>query len=326
MTKKTEKKTKEVHVSFSENPTVQSAEHYVKMVGMKALNGCILLGPAGMGKTHTVRHILDEMGVDYTVLGGHISLEQTYKFLWENKDRIIFFDDVSQVINKTEIMEMLKQALNINQRTRVLHYRSKGSFGYIENIEDRPPEHFEFTGQIIFAFNLMDSSNMNVKAIMDRAPVVTLKFSRKEILQGMYKIAEGPSGELLQAEKLIVTREIENYTDVNMDISFRKQALAFRIFGAFQKMYGKGNMDWKKEVQKLFGKKKRHWLENLMIELVGTSDKLPKPELLKNIVLLKECSVRTAQRNIADGLATQMIYQNRKNGDISLKPFTLKKK
>ena len=312
---KRKKNNKQPHIKLN-NPTVDTAEHYVRMTGMGSINGCILVGPPGMGKTHLVENTLRDMGVKYELYGGHITLAEVYEYLYENSDKTIFFDDVSQVINKTEIMEMLKQALN-NSGSRKLHYRSKNV------LNSETPNNFEFSGQIIFAFNKMETNNPNVRAIMDRAPVIEIKFSRKEIIDAMYKLAEGEGGNtLLTHEKMLVTREIEDYTDSSMEISLRKQQLAFKIFESFKKLYGEGNVDWMPQIQRLFGMKKKSWMEQLIINLVGEKGKIKRSELVKEIALKYDMSLRTAHRKINDFLEMEVIYQNKnKAGDVSLVPF-----
>jgi|TARA_Y100000310_G_scaffold340611_1_gene437051 replication-associated recombination protein RarA len=310
---------KAVHVKL-DNPSVTTAEHYVRMVGVGDLLGCMLIGPAGMGKTHMVRHILDDLAVDYTVYGGHITLAEVYEFLYEHSDELIFFDDVSQVINKVEIMEMLKQALNLSGNDRVLHYRSKNVLSHgVENS-------FVFSGRIIFAFNTMDKKNPNVKAIMDRAPLVELKFNRAEIIAAMYKIAAGDAGGLMEYEKMIVVREIEDYTDSTMDVSLRKLFLAFNIYRSFKKMYGEGNEFWANQVQLLFGKRKESWMRTLVRTLVGYG-KISRKELAKEIAIQRDMSPRNAHRKINEFLEIEEIFQNKlKFGDVSIKPFTGGKK
>jgi len=307
-----------VHVKLT-NPTVKRAENYVKMVGMGDILGCTLIGPAGMGKTHLVRQTLDDMDIPYEIYGGHISLAECYEYMFENSDKLIFFDDVSQVINKTEIMELLKQALNTSAHSRILNYRSKNV------LTANCPAKFEFTGRVIFAFNAMDKSNPNVKAIMDRAPMVELKFNRKEIVDAMYLIAAGDTGGLMEHEKMIVTREIDNHTDITMDVSFRKQMIAFNVFKSFKKIYGEGGDEWKSQVKSLFGKKKRTWIYTMLENSVGKG-KLKRIELAKIIAVSKDMSLRTAQRRIKEAIEMEEIFENKlKGGDLSIKAFKVVK-
>ena len=305
---------KTIHVEL-DNPTVTKAKDYIKMVGMGDLLGVTLIGPAGMGKTHLVRATLDEMGVKYVVYGGHISLAGCYEFLQENADELIFFDDVSNVINRDEIIELFKQALNTGANKRELHYRSKGVLA-----GDMKPM-FEFTGRCIFAFNDMDSRNPNVKAIIDRAPKIELKYSRKEIMEGMYKIASGEGGGLMEHEKMIVTKEIEDHTDMTMDVSFRKQQICFNIFRSYKKLYGENNLLWKPMIHQTFGKKKRTWIHEFLKENVSDG-KMLRIDFARGVAIAKDMSLRTAQRRIQEALEMEEIYQNKlKFGEVSIKPF-----
>ena len=312
-----EKNNKTVHVKL-DNATVTSAENYVKMVAMGDLMGCVLIGPAGMGKTHLVDNVINEMGLKenkYVKYGGHITLASIYEFMYENHDKLIFFDDCSQLINQTEIMELLKQALQTNG-DRILNYRSYGA-------KTKAPKKFAFDGQIIMAFNAMDKNNPNVRAIIDRAPMVELKYSRKEIFSAMYEIARGDGGGLLEYEKTIVTKQIQDWTeqDSSMYVSLRGQQLAFRIFKSFKKIFGEGNMEWVKEVKKLFGKPKESWMRELVRELVG-EDKILRKKLVAEIAIRRNMSPRNAHRKINEYLEIEQIYQDKlRDGYISLKPF-----
>lgn len=314
MTDKIDEDKKTVHIKLK-NPSLTTAEHYIRMVGMGDLLGCTLIGPPGMGKTHMVRHVLDDMKIPYVLYGGHITLAEAYEFLYENRDSLIFFDDVSQVINKVEIIEMLKQALNLSGKARVLHYRSKNA------LSPNVPNHFEFSGRIIFAFNTMDTGNPNVKAIMDRAPPIELRFSRKEIIEAFYDIAANEGGGLMEYEKLIVVKEVEDNTDSSVDLSLRKLFISFNMYSSFKRMYGEGNEFWKEQVQRLFGKRRESWMRVTVRDLVG-DDKIKRTELAKEIALKLNMSPRNAQRKINEFLELEEIFQDKaKGGHVSIKKF-----
>jgi hypothetical protein len=303
------------HVEIN-NPTVRSAEHFIRMVGMKDLLGLVLIGPAGMGKTHMVEHILTEMNEPYVKYGGHITLPSIYEYLCENSNNLVFFDDCSQLVQNTEIMEILKQALQVSKE-RVLHYRSFG-------LKSKAPKSFVFEGRIIMAFNTMDVSNPNVQAIISRAPMIELAYSREEIYQAMYKIARGEGGGLLEHEKMWVTKEIENHTrkDARISVNLRKQQIAFQIYASFKRLYGEGNTDWIVEVHNALGKVQESWIQSMVKELVGESGRIPRLELARAIAGKRDTSLRTAYRKIAEALELEQIFTNKEtSGDISLLQF-----
>jgi len=312
--KENENKNKEqVHIPIK-NPTVEMAEHYVKMVGMGDILGVTLVGPAGMGKTHLVENVLREMGIEYTKYGGHITLAAIYEFLFENHDKLIFFDDCSNIITQTEIMELLKQALSENQMKRELHYRSYG-------VKTSAPKSFVFDGRIIMAFNVMDKENPNVKAVKSRAPYIELKYSYAETLDAMKQIADGPGGGLLQHEKIIVTREIEKYTDPTMDVSLRDQQQAFKIFGSCKKIEGEGSDKWKFLIHNLFGKRKESWIREFVRKLCGDG-KIPRKELARLMAIKLNQSPRNCQRKIVEWLESDEIFTNKlRDGEVSIMPF-----
>lgn len=304
-----------------QNETVQRAEQYVRMVGSGGLLGVTLIGPAGMGKTRMVLHILEdelglERGKDFDVYGGHITLAEIYEYLYENADKLVFFDDVSQVVGQPEIMELLKQALNVGYDQRVLNYRSKGV------LTVKVPNRFNFTGRIIMAFNSMDKNNPNVKAILDRAPTVEIRYSHDEIIKGMYQIAKNEQGGISTEEKVIITRFIEKNTGPLMDVSFRKQQLAFNIYEACKKQFGDPNSKWQDQVLHLFSKKRESWIRELIKELSGDQP-IKRSVLAAQIAIHHKMSPRNAQRKINEFLEIDEVFQDGKvkGGDIGLKPF-----
>lgn len=323
MTDKKEHKEKQIkdvpipYIRIENNKTVTRAEHTIQYVGCGKIRGLILMGPPGMGKTLMVTSVLKEMGVPFYTYGGHISLAEMYEFLFEHSDELIFFDDVSQLINQREIIELLKQALQSSGR-RVLHYRSKNV------LSEDVPQSFEFSGRIIMAFNEMDMNSPNVMAIKDRCSYVELKFTKAEILQAMKQIARGDAGGLMEYEKMIVTQEIEDYVkdDPNMTLSLRQQKLAFDTYAGAKEMFGEGNNVWVEEVRALFGKKQLHPLIEVMQEIVADGVPIKRTDLAAQYAIRKNMSLRNAQRKIEEALELGLIFQDKlKGGNVSTKEF-----
>lgn len=296
------------------NKKILMAKCYIKMVADGDLRAITLLGSAGTGKSQVIKATLDELGIDYVCYGGHITMMATYLFLLENHDKLIFFDDVSQVINEVEIMEMLKQCLQTGNFTREINYRSN-------QLPIGIPNKFEFSGKCIFAFNTANLDNPNVQAITDRSPIVYFDFTRKELLDMMNEIANDKSdiyevGGLNTKEKLMITKEIENYTDSTMDISLRKQEIAFNIYRNWKK---DKSFDWKPMVYNLFSKRKESFIRELIKDLGGMVE---RKILIKEMCNRLNIGIRTAQRRVEDYLELGEIYTNKlRNGKVSLTKF-----
>lgn len=303
------------HVRIN-NPTVIEAEHYIRMVGLGDLLGLTIIGPPGMGKTHLIEHTLEELDVEYVKYGGHITLAAIYEFLCQNADKLIFFDDCSALVNNTEILELLKQALSESHVQRIVSYRSFG-------VKVNAPKEFAFDGRIIMTFNKMDM-NPNVAAVISRAPLVELRYAFSEILDAMKEISKGDSGGLLEHEKIIVTNEIAKYVDPSMEISLRDQQQAFRIFAYAKRVYGDPPSidNWRPLIQRIFKKKKESWIKEMVKDAVGEAGKIKRKDLVTLIAVKRDMSPRNAQRRVAEWLEAGEIYTNKeRDGDISIKPF-----
>jgi len=303
------------HVQM-DNPTVHRAVHYIRMVAIGDLLGLTLIGPAGLGKTHIVEATLKEIGTPFVKYGGHITLAAIYEYLFENFDKLIFFDDCSQLINHKEIMELLKQALSESQTKRTLHYRSYG-------VRTQAPKEFVFEGRIIMAFNVIEENNPNVLAILSRARKVEMKFNRAEVIKAMYEIAKGPGGGLMEHEKLIVTRELENHTDATIPVNFRDQQQCFKVYLSCKKMYGDPPPPdkWKELVKGILGEKRESWIREMIRDMVGTG-KISRKELVRIISIKKDMSPRTAHRRVSEWVEAGEIHQNKlRDAVISIKPF-----
>lgn len=150
----------------------------IRMVFTKNLNGLIITGDPGMGKTYSLLEILKDLNLEdgtdyYYVQGAKITLTKFYGIMFENKEKILIFDDSDSVILNDDGVNMLKAALDSNPR-REITYESP----VISNLG--LPSKFQFTGKGVFISNLpMSSIN---SALKSRSIVMDLHFTREEKL------------------------------------------------------------------------------------------------------------------------------------------------
>lgn len=113
----------------------------------------IISGPAGLGKSHGVMQILDNLkGVEVKVIRGFVRATGLYKTLHEfrHNNCVIVFDDADSVFGDDISLNILKTACDMT-KTRTLSWLSESKMEDEEG--DRLPRSFEFEGSIIFITN-----------------------------------------------------------------------------------------------------------------------------------------------------------------------------
>lgn len=120
----------------------------------------IISGPAGVGKSHTVMQIADQMEDDKltTIVKGYVRPTGLYKILYENrfKSSVLVFDDADSVFMDDVCLNLLKAACDMT-RNRRLSWLTETKME--DEDGERLPRSFEFEGSIIFITNY-DFDNM----------------------------------------------------------------------------------------------------------------------------------------------------------------------
>ena len=111
----------------------------------------LVLGRAGLGKTHRIREVLRKMGLekdkDYKFIKGRSTPMGLYKILYNHSDETIIFDDCDSVLRIKEGVDILKAALDSYDEREISYYSPSVTSAGME-------ESFVFTGKIIFISNL----------------------------------------------------------------------------------------------------------------------------------------------------------------------------
>jgi len=111
--------------------------------------GLVVTGSGGLGKTYTVMQTLadNDLGEgDCVIVKGHATALSLYKTLFDNREKIIVFDDCDAVLDDKTAVNLLKAALDTSDRRMVSWISSR------ENLNSLPPV-FEFKGRVIFISN-----------------------------------------------------------------------------------------------------------------------------------------------------------------------------
>lgn len=159
-----------------------------------AMNGVLIAGPGGTGKSYHVEKALAaenmQYGKDWVKFKVRMTPPEIYKALLNNYDKIIVFDDCDEaLINKTSA-NIFKSAIDTYEHRTVSWYKAdtlntqglpnEVIKGLVKNdAKHRLPSTFEFNGACIFITNL-PLSKID-KALLTRCDVIDVTLKRNDI-------------------------------------------------------------------------------------------------------------------------------------------------
>jgi len=144
----------------------------------------LVVGEGGLGKTHSVTKTIEQNDLEtaeYVFFKGYSTARGLYNTLFDNNGKLIIFDDCDSVLDDKVAVNILKSALDSYEK-RTISWMAK------MNKSDEYPQHFDFTGRIIFISN--KSKEKIDEAILTRSLTVDLtmtpddKVTRMEAILG----------------------------------------------------------------------------------------------------------------------------------------------
>lgn len=207
---------------------MEDIEDVVTAVAMGNVNGLMISGKAGTGKTHTVTEALNKAGAHFNIVTGSASTPGIVMELYKNNTGIIVFDDCDSVFDDQESRNIFKAALD-TKRVRTVSYKKQNPNFYdpdkvsspeqLEAFEEagRIPNTFEFTGRIIFISNLKKEKLDPDGAIRSRSLIIDVSpddMTIMERMRSMLKYIEPL--DMPMDEKLEVFEYIKSSKNVSM--------------------------------------------------------------------------------------------------------------
>lgn len=206
-------------VEFDINERFQFLADYVDMVAQRDMKSAIVVGEGGLGKTFTVmarlaKNGLKELSVhaedfevgstldggasktSFVVVKGYSTPKGLFRTLYENRNRLVVFDDCDSILRDDVAANILKAALDSYDK-RIVTWNAE-SFG-----ESDLPKSFEFTGAVIFISNM--SMHKIPQAIISRSAPADVSMSRAEIIARMRQIVK--EGEFMNDVEMPVKLE-----------------------------------------------------------------------------------------------------------------------
>ena len=140
--------------------TFEILEEMITAITDGHVDGMIVFGPPGVGKSWNVINALNEASLDrvlqdqpprHTVRSGYMTTVHLYMALWECREpgQILVLDDLDSVFSEPESLNLLKAALDTTG-VRSLGYAAESKVLSEKGI----PNYFEFNGGVIFITNV----------------------------------------------------------------------------------------------------------------------------------------------------------------------------
>jgi len=181
----------------------ESAAYWAEKVLDGTCSGLAIVGPGGLGKTHTVELLLAERGIETEHIGknSHITPLALYQTLFEHRnERVILLDDIEHVYKQEVSVGILRSAL---WGKRVAGRGQKRVVTYSTSKEISVPERFEYRGGIILIGNKIPrQDDPIVEALLTRIPCVEFSVSPSDVYAFMRQVMVGRSGYSIHDGKL----------------------------------------------------------------------------------------------------------------------------
>jgi hypothetical protein len=178
------------------NRKFKNLDTMVRGVALGKLNGLVVRGDGGIGKSYTVDAALkslvkssDEIDEEKTAqtrfykrIPGHITSLQLYNtlFLHNSKDTILVFDDCDAVFKDMSCLNVLKACMDTNN-PRVVAWGSSSSLVNVER--------YNFEGNIIILTNDRLNGDPHTVAFLDRVHSIDLTLSPLERVVRLSEVA-----------------------------------------------------------------------------------------------------------------------------------------
>lgn len=224
---------------FSVNERFEYLADFTDMVIKGNSHALLIVGGSGVGKSHTVveRFQLanlissdvnqvqpqtedtgEDVSVkdygDFVVIKGFSTAKFMYRTLWNNRKKIILYDDTDKVLEDKTAIGILKAALDSHDR-RFITWGAEQRMG----ISDDLPSRFEFEGGIIFISNKpLEHFDQTIKS---RCFYVDINMTPEEMLERIEDTLPDLEKNMAMREKQEILKFLRENVSIATDLNFR---------------------------------------------------------------------------------------------------------
>lgn len=171
---------------------------YVELAAKELLPALFVTGQGGIGKSYNIEKVLSEFGKQddtWVKVSGKSDTKEVFKTLWNNRDKIVLFDDCDSLLKDPSTINVLKQVF-VGDEERNVDIDEESGFVFTADMDDNKeieekcadwsadhkgkegiPNHFIFTGSVIFI------SNLDKAEVVKKDPALLTKCTCVDIIQ-----------------------------------------------------------------------------------------------------------------------------------------------
>lgn len=271
--------------------------HHVRLVAQGMSYGLFVVGPGGLGKSHTISQTLAAEGISPVLLNSHTTPLALYRtFFFNRSSAVIWLDDCDSIYSNLQILGLLRSAL-WGQGQRIVTYSSS-------QLPDDLPAQFQFESRLILCGNVIPRRNPAFSAVLTRIDTYTLDATNDEILEQMRALANRGNGDLSAEQCQEVVSFIEQASG--------SRRLSMRLYEPSLRKYQYAHhagIDWRDLVR-------------CQLEQLGGGENIPKPVDSKAHDL--DC-FKEAIRQFPASVKDQEIFWRKATGKSRASFFRIKK-
>lgn len=218
------------NIKLIKNSAFFVAENHIRMTAMGLSYGCIIVGKGGLSKTHLTLGILKEMNIPFEHLDSYSSSASFYGWVYQNRKKILFLDDVEGLLDDKRAIAYLKAMTDTYKNRRVKNIiarQQKDKYG------EYVPDEFFFEGGIVIATNEL-KKNKHIKALLTRIKEIQISLTYKQKINIMEEIIQS-NDELYPMLNIHHRREVFEFIKLNTDeqtydLNFRTLKLMYGYY------------------------------------------------------------------------------------------------
>lgn len=195
----------------------EAYEMFADMVATGTRKSAIAYGTGGVGKTYTLKKVLERNKMlgydeeihtpgnneyDYVSLTGKATPQAMFKTLYEHNKKLVVFDDIDSVLTNDDSINILKGALDSTGDGTISYESSKGVKG---SDGSKIPQRFKFRGTVVFISNL--PPDKIPQPLRSRSLPIDLSMTAEETVDRLRTIAPFMTFQDARGEEFTVPQE-----------------------------------------------------------------------------------------------------------------------